>query len=362
MQAPMSANVYKPPGGDGWVVSDQGEVDMNVPASRGTSVWSWLLVVIAVLVVIGFIIWYIIWSTKTNNSGGISTALTITGVQFSVVNDTTIQATWATVGDPADVVIMYANPTGQTMKFDKSGNPLGSYSKSTPVATPNTSASIGGLTSGSTYDAVLVVTNSNFPGQCNTGQHQSGLVLSPRGTVPIRFSIQAAGQGGQIRYYPSTSNPSVVAYTLNDATVAGTLFHQDSDGYICATNQSQTLTASTSCDNGSYVLYSKPTTNGTNELGIIQKSQLATSALPTAKWQYNAGGKNEWCLFGSSQCMTYDPKSPTISVNTGTSTTTTTAAGTTTTTTNTNNFVPLITNQKVTVTSQGTRWNNQNYT
>ncbi len=351
MQVPVSASVYNSPEENSWVVSNQGEVDTRVPASRGTSVWSWLLVVIAVLVVVGFIIWYIIWSTKTNNTGGISTALTITGVQFSVINATTIQSTWTKVGDSGDIVIMYANPTGQTMKFDKSGNPLGTYSKSEPVATPNTSASIGGLTSGSTYDAVLVVTNSKYPGQCNTGQHQSGLVLSTRGNVPVRFSIQAAGQGGQIRYYPAAMNPSVVAYTLNDASVAGTLFHQDSDGYICTTNQTQQLTTSTKCDDGSYVLYSKPSTNGTNELGIIQKSQLATSSLTNAKWQYNGSGKNEWCLLGSSQCMTYDPKSPTISVNAGTTTTTTTT-----------NSVPLITNQKVTVTTQGTRWNNQNYT
>jgi hypothetical protein len=331
-----------------WYVPQNG-ASGTVTTKTGTSVWSWVLLVVATLIVIGFVIWYIFWTTKTNNNSGIyPSALNITGTKIVVLSDTSIRATWTSVGDAADKVILYVNPTGSTMKFDSSGKPLSNYKSSPVVTSPTTNATVTGLVSGGTYDAVLVVTNPNYPNNANTSHHQSGLVLVSRGSVPNRFSISASGQGGQIRYSSSSTptnpitGPNQVFYTLNDSTVPGTLFHQDSDGYICATTQNKPLLPTDLCTDNSYVLYS----TSSNQLGIAQMQQLKDSGIPlsNAKWQYNAGGQNEWCLIGTgtNRCMTYDLKnSPQV-----TSTTSTT---------------PPITNQVITVSNQGTSWTNQAY-
>ncbi len=365
------------------------ETEVADPNKSKTSWWAWGLIFVAVAAIIGFLIWYIIWSTRTDNTGATDAALSITGPQFSVLSETSIGATWSGVGDSNDVVTLFVNPTGQDMNFSKSGQPLGNYSQSLPISTPGTSASVGGLTPGATYDARLVVTNSKIPNESNAKPHQSGLTAS---SPSDRFTIQASGQKGQIRYHPAANSPSVVTYTLNNSNPNGSLFHHDTDGFICATNQIQPLTSTSLCEDGSFVLFSKPSITGlaTTELGIIQKSQLSTTDQTTrAKWQFN-NGDQKWCLIGTTnQCMTYDPNSTTIPLNITTNangvpislipangttagfvtTNGTTATGFVTTTngtvvvagaaTTTNGFQPLITNQPVTVSTQGTRWANQ---
>ena len=364
---------YWSPTDQSYVVLDPStgqETEVMDPNKSKTSWWAWALIFVAVAAIIGFLIWYIIWSTRTDNTGATNTALSITGPQFSVLSETSIGATWSGVGDPTnDVVTLFVNPSGQDMNFSNSGQPLGNYFQSSPVSTPGLSASIGGLTPGATYDARLVVTNSKIPDESNAKPHQSGLTTSSS-VLPDKFTISASCQNGQIRYHPSTINPSVVTYTLNNSNPSGSLFHHDSNGFICTTTQGQQLPPNSMCEDGSFVLFSKPSITGlaTSELGIIQKSPDQTTR---AKWQYNNGGQNEWCLIGSNQCMTYDPNSPTIPLNiTSTDGTgiangtasgfvvaadgTVVAAGTTT-----NGFFPLITNQPVTVSSQGTKWGNQ---
>jgi len=322
---------------------------VEIPASRGQSFWSWFLVVWIVIIVIGVLIWFIIWSTRTNNNGTNSNALNITGSRFTATSDTSITATWISVGDPADIVTLYVNPTGQPMTFTPAGQPQGTYRSSTPVNSSSKSATVGGLTTGATYDARLVVTNPNLPGQSNTSPHQSGIVVTAPLVVPTKFSMQASGQQGQISYYPSSA-PTTAVYNLAGST--NFLFHQDPDGYICTAGAAQTLAANSPCGDNSYVLYSKASTSGlaTGEVGIIQKSQLTTSAQQdSAKWRYNNTGNNEWCLASSTtQCMTYDPNSAKFAVNPANGAIGATGAN-------------VVTGQTVTITPQGTRWVNQSF-
>ena len=314
----------------------------------GTSPWVKLLVIgIALVVIFLFVFFLIRWATSGDFSNDTSIdidALLINGVNIGLASDTAIQATWTSVGDPGDVVTLYVNQSGDEMKFSRSGRPLGSYKTSTSISVPIRTAIIDGLVTNASYDAVLVVTNPKFPNPSNANQHESGLTPSSHLAHGTKFTVQASNQKGQINYQPFPT-PTMVSYTLGSTNPNQSLFHHDADGFICATTQTEPLTATSGCDNGSYVLYSTPGAAGgaarTNNLSIIQKSQLTTAAeLATAKWQYNANNNNEWCLTNGAGCMLYDINSPPMPDPT-------------------TSFLPLTPgNQPIFVAPNGSKWDN----
>ena len=309
--------------------------------TKGTDTGSWILgIVIAVLVIIGIIV-IIWWATSgSGTSNGDTGPLSISGSDFKAVSATSIQATWTAVGNATDVVTLYVNPTGEEMKFNANGSPVGSYSTSGPVsgntrsASGNTgSATVSGLKSRSTYDAILIVTNPDVSG-FNGHHHESGITVSPPLTPGNKFFIQAAGQSGSITYSP-VPGPNTVTYSGGTLNMNQSLLHRDKNGFICATTQTEPLTANSLCEDGSYVLYADSST-GTANLSIKQKQNLTREEMGNAQWVYNSTGDNNWCLQGvptsgvaTTRCMLFSIESP-VSLLTSSGTVPVTTGGTTT--------------------------------
>jgi hypothetical protein len=281
----------------------------NMSESSGTSMWVWVIIVIVVIVVIAGVIAIIWWATRKGPSSPNGPGpLSITGTDFTAVGANSIRATWTSVGDENDLVTLFVNPTGKEMKFDRDGNPLGNYRSSGAVSTPGTSATVGQLNSGVSYDAVLIVTNPNVGG-ANKAHSESA--ITPIATIPpgAKFNISASGQTGHIHY--NRPSPNQVSYSLQAASVNDSLFMRDSDGFICATNLISPTTATTMCGDNQAVLYAS-TTSGTSTLNIGIKSSLDSTQLSQARWVYNSTGDNKWCLTGNGRCMDYSVNNPVL--------------------------------------------------
>ena len=355
--------------------------------STTTPWWGWLLIIIAVLAVIGFTIWYIVWSTSTSNPAAQNSALSITGVDFKIAQ-TSMTATWLAVGDPNDRVTLFVAPSGQdSLKFGKDGTPAGNYIQAGPVAGSANTVTATGLQINTTYDAVLVVTNPNLPGAANVGNIESGLHTSGHSEHGPKFQIVAMNQGGSVVYDINTPEGigPIVSYNRTTNSNLNSLFHHDNNGFICATTPGQALTADTPCADGSAVLYSGTPNLGTasvtaiasqSQLRMKTKSQLSETEAANARWQYNAAGDNRWCLINGNGCMNYNVTSPEIVYTTNADGTTSfvtltpangntvTLAATSTNGNGTNNpFVPETTgtNQAIFVSAQGSKFRNEPY-
>ncbi len=296
--------------------------------SPSTPWWAWVLIIITLGAIIGFVIWFIIWSTSTDNSGSSISELDISGTEYKVLSTTSIGVTWTAVSNPNDEVTLYVNPTGESMNFTTSGSPLGKYHSSGKVPGVNpsggtASASVSGLKDNTSYDAIVVVTNTDFPNDSHKGKVESGIHTSSSIPLGPKFIINASGQNGQINYTlsPPEGIPAFVSYTRAVIDPNNSLFHYDSDGFICATTQGQQITGDTMCTDGSSILYSGALSLGTtsttgfvgdSQLRIATKSSLSTTELEDAKWQYNLTGNNQWCLINGTGCMNYDADSPDI--------------------------------------------------
>lgn len=348
-------------------------------ATPGTPWWAWLLIAIAVAAVIGFLIWFIIWATSTDNPAADNDALRITGVEYKVLSSTSIGATWIGVGDPNDIVTLYVNPSGQDgMKFSREGIPLGQYTVGGPVPGSSLAVVASGLQIETTYDAVLVVTNDNLPDIAHAGSIESGLHTTSHAEHGAKFQVIAMNQGGSINYNltPPNGIPPVVSYNRSTSNPNNSLFHHDNEGFICATTQGQSVVADTPCADGSSVLYSGAPNLGVaavtgiatqSQLRIAQKSTLTTEQLANARWAYNGKGDNEWCLVNGNGCMTYDVESPDIVLiapATGTTILATTPADGTTVVVATDSTFDTVNpagNQAIFVSSTGSKWRNEKF-
>lgn len=354
MDAPYQDDFQSGYSGDYYVADPMMDQNYSAePESSGTSSLVWVIIVVVVIIVIVGIILLIWWATRTSDNGTDTGPLAITGSNFRVLSSTSIGATWTRVGSDKDIVTMYVNPSGEEMKFDSTGQPLGSYSTSGSVASPGTTATVTNLTPNASYDAVLIVTNPDVTG-FNGSHHESGITTSTTLPPGAKFNITAAAQSGHIHYDINTPpTASTVSYSLANATTNDSLFMRDSDGYICATTLSEPLTPDSKCADGSSVLYAS-TSTGTSDLSIALKSSLATAELNNARWSYNANGDNKWCLTdpgSTSRCMLYSVNSPILLTPATTTTTSVTAA-----------VNPLVedisTDQPIFVTTGGSKWTN----
>ena len=329
--------------------------------NQGSSTWTWILIVIAIIVIIVGVVLIIWWATSGgDDNGSDSGTLAITGVDFVTNTSTSITGTWTRVGSPDDIVTMYVNPSGEEMKFDKNGSPLGNYSTSGRIVSPGTTATVTNLTPNATYDAILVVTNPNV--SCfNGSHHQSGITPSPPLAPGTKFNIASSAQKGQITYTPSSvsGQPPDVTYKLNVNNPNNSLFFQDSNGFICATTQSELLTTDSECADNSFVLNAGTlstgtTSTGTTNLTFIRKSDLTDTTSAFAQWTFNNG--QEWCVNSNTatpRCMLYTVSSPVLL----------TPANGTTTTNGTTTIEPIESDQNIFVTTgSGSMWNNTKFT
>ncbi len=243
--------------------------------------WSWFLIILLILVIAAAITFLVLWLVQRDRQE----ELQIFGVSFKVASDTSIQASWTSVGSNNDVVTLFVYETGKGIRFNNNGTPSTTVAGRSSVTDPNTvkTVTVTGLIKDVTYDAVLVVTNSGISGY-NGGNTGTGLTTGSN-DPGIKFTITSLGQTGQIIY---DTEDLTVEYELGSITINNNLFHFDSEVFICTTSQSQPLTSTSLCPETSFVLHDKtPTTNNT-ELGIILKIDLTTTTEEnTAKLEYN---------------------------------------------------------------------------
>ena len=294
------------------------------PEKKGNNALTWILFVIIIIVAVGLFVWTFWWGGTKGDDNPPRKELTITGVDFKVLNSTSIGATWVSVGDKNDIVTLYVNPTGQTMRFDKDGNPLGSYSRSAAIDYTQTSAVVNGLQPKTSYDAVAVVTNTKISGS-KVSHVETGITTNPPVDLNDKFFIHANGQPGHISYNGGgTTIPTNVFY-CPDTCVSQSLFHQDKDGFICAISPGSQINDNTLCSDNSSVLYD-PFMAGENDnlvdgsyvLSIKQKKDIPADKLSSAKWIYNII-ENEWCLtdtglttVATKRCMSFNPNNSNI--------------------------------------------------
>lgn len=274
-----------------------------------------LIVLIIVIIVIIIIIILLVVFLRSD----VKKDLTLENVTFTTTGSNSIEATWTNEGDDKDVVVLYAVPANESMKFDSSGNPQGTYASSgqpnpsesgkasTTTSVTNKTVSItSGLKSGVNYIATLVVTNSRFPDVHNHYTSQT-LLVTETNVVPTIFSISNVGQNGNITYTPGVK-PTIVGYELGKVSTNNIRFHHDPDGVICVVNSvTSKFTNTSKCPDNSYILYS----NDDKKLDIVQMTvkDIINPLLTSSNYLWDYKGK-KWCLKNSpSECMVYDAES-----------------------------------------------------
>lgn len=274
----------------------------------------WLGWGIAALLLIGFIIWIIIWATSDDSSN--NKELVATGVNFSG-NQSSVTATWNSTANTNDELVLYAAVS--PLSFDSAGNPTSTgnflpliYSSesqnggTTPSNTGTVTISVPNQT---TWNVYLVVTNPEVRGSkvYNDIVHTTNQGPLPvnGGTSTIQsgdiFVMSNISQKGSVRLNMDCDivyDPTTVSKSSNDVF----LFDE---GIICLANSAKHHRSGCKpprCGSRSDVLYNN---NGT--LAIERKKCVDETQ---AMWSYNVNGKNEWCLTAdASQCLTWTPAS-----------------------------------------------------
>lgn len=276
--------------------------------------YTWIIIVIVIIFVVIGIILLVVFLRS-----GIKKDLTLTNVIFSTVGSDNIECTWTGSGDKNNVVVLYAVPSTDTMKFDRSGNPLGSYANSgdpnpsvsgsmptTTMSNLNTVSITSGLTSGVNYISILVVTNPNIRIESNS--YASKVLHVSSNLVPGVFNISSTGQPGNIIWAKNTDKDLIVGYEQNVFTIGNNRFHHDPDGLLCTVSSITSLfTIDSKCPETSNVLYS--TSGGDLGIAPLEINNDSNTILNdnNNRWIYT--GK-QWCLKNNtSLCMTYNPTS-----------------------------------------------------
>lgn len=296
----------------------------ETPQKSGGMGWVWALLIFLVLV--AAIVFLVLWLYERGKSKD-EEGLNITGAEFTTPTQTTIQASWTSVGNDDDVVTLYVYPSGNpTLNFNPNGSPKSGgaaivqrTSTSSPNTTRTLSVTVPENTKNVVYGAALVVTNSNSP---NLSKVERGDGLSPGSEINKAFLIRKSGQStGEIVYTlptDTTVNTGTVEYNWTESTsIDNILFHHDPDGYICSVMPSQSgvidVDSTTKCsDLGmAFALYDKEssttdtvlvddeTTTSNGSLGI-ERVLVNGSVNPKLKennslWDWNQN-TSRWCL------------------------------------------------------------------
>lgn len=276
--------------------------DMTEAKSGGLG-WLWGLLIFIILVVA--IVFLVLWLTERSKT---EKELSITGAQFSLTSNNSMQASWSAVGNPDDIVTLYVFKTGTPVKFNSDGTPSATaIATSGPINGNTTKTAVASptLTSGQAYTGYLIVTNANFPKTHGTPVVSPALV--PNSQPSGAFNISATGQPGEIVYDITTvpTKPTVGYNFSNFISLDNNLLHHDPNGLLCTVllPLHAAVTSTTTCANvgGAYLLYDPTPTSSTNQLGIEPYPQ-STPTTPydptkdtTAQWTFDTS-KNTWCL------------------------------------------------------------------
>lgn len=224
------------------------------------------LVIITIIAVIFLVLW--LMKGSTNNS-----TLSITGVKFLITNSTTLVATWDAVGNPNDIVTLYAD-TSQ-INIDSSGKPSANNPKvliGGPVPGNARTVSISNLAPNTTYFVALVVSNGSSFASTNTGTVYTGSIPTTNFMITELHTAGAITLGpiGTVVYStsPSQSSASLWKYDTNNFTLSGA-----------------SLISGTT---GARILY--------NNNGVLGVTTMNNVTAENSQWTYDTFGQGRWCL------------------------------------------------------------------
>lgn len=254
----------------------------------GTNIF---FIIVIVLLLIAAVVFLILWLAKGGTQKNQKKELSITGLKFNYTT-TSVTATWDNVGNPNDVVTLYAdiNP----INFNAEGKPEVSSSPGTqvvsqvlassPVSGTSKTVTLTGLKENTKYYVDLVVTNPNF-----VGFNPNPDIIFTSETIPTsNFLIQEINTIGAIAlnvndqtkvYYQTGVNKS----DIND------IWTYDATNFTISTRG---LGANSS---------SRPTLYNNN--GVLAAKNATSATDPSSQWTYNINGNNRWCIKGTTTCM-----------------------------------------------------------
>ena len=226
----------------------------------------WGLFIVALVIALVFLI---LWLTKNANNNNLS----LTGLKFSLLNQTTLVATWQGIGNANDQVTLYAD-TAQ-VALDNTGKATNAnVLKGGPVPGSARTVSIPNLSLNTTYFAKLVVTNGT--------QSKSYDATIFTGTIPTdSFIISEIHTAGAIQL---NSNNQTVSYNTSPSKSSNDLWRYDT-----ATSR---LGASVLVGGVTEPIFLY---NNNGTLAAAPASNTAVNNT-NAEWTYNLNGNNRWCL------------------------------------------------------------------
>jgi hypothetical protein len=242
------------------------------------------LIIVIVLLLVAAITFLILWLIKGGTQKDQKKQLAITGLKFNYTTSSVV-ATWDAVGNPSDVVTLYADTN--PINFNAEGKPeSGTVLASSPVSGTAKTVTLTGLKPNTRYYVDLVVTNPNF-----VGFNPNPDVIFTSETIPTtNFIIQEINTIGAIAL--NTKDQTKVYYQVgvNKSDINDIWTYNPTDFTISTRGLGASSTAP------SPTLY--------NNNGVLAaKDATSAKADPNAQWTYNVNGNNRWCIKGTTTCM-----------------------------------------------------------
>lgn len=259
------------------------------------------LIFLLVLVLGAGIVFLILWlvernkgKSKQEQEAQQKAELDIKDVDFVLLSNTEVQASWLSVGSVDDEVILYASL--DKINLDSSGVPENSSGvlKSSIVKGSSGAVNLSGLSPNKKYNLILVVTNTKFAG-FNPTPETIFTASPPTG----EFTIQELEKSGGIEL--QTNNSVEYVEAVNKTNL------RDVWEYDLGQDTNATPTFSIFSQQNSRVLY--------NDNGKLSSGVLRNLNSNLFQWVYNNNGKQQWCLLNNrSVCMELDADGKTINV------------------------------------------------
>ena len=244
-------------------------------------------VIILILLLAAAVTFLILWLNSRNKKNTEVKDLEITGVKFQVNNETSVTATWESVGNSKDQVILYADTI--PINLDASGKPEPAKNPkvlSSPKVSGNAkTVTLTGLNKNTKYYLDLVVTNSDF-----TGFNPVSETIHTNGNIPDgSFIIKELHTPGGISL--DVNDITKVTYDQKaNKTDVNDLWSYDTKNFTISTRNLGTVSTA-----------NRPTLYNNNGVLAAKPSQPTPS--PDSQWEYNTKGDNKWCIKGTEVCM-----------------------------------------------------------
>jgi flagellar basal body-associated protein FliL len=249
----------------------------------GGGEWIWIILfLIAILAIIGLVIW-LIFSYRRDTKGK---TLQLTDPIVDVTSNTQITGKWKSTGNASDKVTLYA--TLDPPIYNDNGTLGNTGAQSTSASGEAASVSVNGLQKGLKYYATLILTNTNTTNYQVYNQIvfmqdkdiPTNVTSSPEeGSTQNTFSIDDILQVGKIEIINPTGDAPYDAQFNQIPTDVNSLWFYNSQGKIQSANEALDDIC---LFNSSGKLIAQGCTAGSNS---------------DSQWTYNpTGNANKWCL------------------------------------------------------------------